>query len=128
MADNLTTTPGAGATVRARDTGTALVQVNDVYPGVATITGAPVSFTVGSTATGKSGGATFTLPAGTTHVRCSVVTDAVKFTEDGSTVPSATVGNLLTVGTYIELDQAMALNFIRVTSDASVTLSPRKYV
>lgn len=130
---NVNVSEGSGKVIATRQVAGVEYQVIDVYPGVGTVTGPPVSFTVTATATGKagvpSGGTTFNLPTGTTHVRITVEVDDVKFTEDGVTTPSATVGNLLPAGTtLVELDNALNLNFVRSGAvNATVTLSPRKY-
>lgn len=128
MADNVGVTPGTGATMRSRDTGTAQIQNIDVAPMVPTPTGVPSNFTLTTTASGKSGGATFTLPAGTTHVLVSVTGQDVTVTEDGATAPTATVGLRIPAGSIVELPLALNLNFFPVASGAAVCLVPRKYV
>jgi hypothetical protein len=70
---------------------------------------------------------TSTLPSGATHALVSVRTDAVHYTEDGSS-PSATAGIYLPAGFVGELACPAALKFFRVTGDAIVALSYRKYV
>jgi hypothetical protein len=128
MADNVGVTPGSGATMRSRDTGSAQVQNVDVAPMVPTSTGAPINFTLTTAASGKSGGGTFTLPAGTTHVLISVTAQDVTVTEDGATTPTASVGARIPAGSLVELALASSLNFFPVASGAAVCLTPRKYV
>ena len=70
---------------------------------------------------------TSTLPSGATHALVSVRTDAVHYTEDGSS-PSATNGIYLPAGFVGELACPQALKFFRITTDAVVALSYRKYV
>jgi hypothetical protein len=69
---------------------------------------------------------TLTVPSGATHALITVSTNDVNFTEDGST-PSATNGLRLPAGFVGELSLPQALKFIRVSADAVLNVSYRKY-
>jgi hypothetical protein len=69
---------------------------------------------------------TQTVPSGATHCLISVRNDAVHYTEDGS-APSATNGIYLPNGFLGELAIPQALKFHRVTTDAIIAISYRKY-
>ena len=130
MANDVAVTEGSGPKkMKTREASSNIhFQGTDVAPYVPTSTGAPVNFSATGTATGKSGGGTFTFPAGTTHVLLSITTADVMFTEDGSTTPTSSVGTRLPAGSLVELGLAMNLNFIGVGGTAVIGASPRKYV
>jgi hypothetical protein len=69
---------------------------------------------------------TITIPSGATHALVTVSTAAVNFTEDGTT-PTTTSGLRLPDGFIGELALPQALKFIRVTLDAVVNITYRKY-
>ena len=70
---------------------------------------------------------TQTVPSGATHCVVSVRNDAVHYTEDGS-APSATSGIHLPANSVWELPIPQALKFHRVTGDAIIAITYRKYV
>lgn len=132
MADDALTVidaSGTTRTLRSRDVGSGKQgQKIDVGPWVPTPTGAPVTFTVASTASGVDGGGTYNIPDDTTHVIITVEAFPIRITEDGTTAPTATLGLLLPVGSIIEMGNARNLNYIGVGGTARVNLAPRKYI
>lgn len=69
---------------------------------------------------------TLTVPSGATHALLTISTNDVNFTEDGSS-PSATNGLRLPAGFVGELALPAPLKFTRVTADAVLNVSYRKY-
>jgi hypothetical protein len=123
VADDFTiTTRDGDRDLRAVEAATGIWQpVNKVAPHMPTVvSGAQYAQTVTSSVF------TQTVPSGATHCLVSVRNDAVHFTEDGS-APSATNGIYLPAGFLGELAIPQALKFIRVTTDAVIAISYRKY-
>lgn len=100
----------------------------DVAPWTHVATGETVAFTAGAAASGRSGGGSFTIPAGTTHVVIGVKGGNVRMTEFGTNPPTATTGIPLADGFLGEWALAFQLNFIAESGAPVVTLAPRKYV
>jgi hypothetical protein len=109
-------------TLRAVEAATGIYQpVQKVAPHMPTVvSGAEYAETVGSSVF------TMTVPSGATHALVTVHGDDVNFTEDGST-PTATDGLRLQAGFIGELAIPQALKFIRVSTDATVNITYRKY-
>jgi hypothetical protein len=123
MADDFTiATRDGDKDVRAREITSGLYSPKqDVAPWMPTVVaGAQYNQTVGASVF------TQTVPSGATHCLVSVRTDGVHFTEDGST-PSAANGIYLPAGFIGELAIPQALKFFRVTADAIVAISYRRY-
>jgi hypothetical protein len=119
VADNYTR---QGQTFRAIDNSSVFLPIVGVVPGglPIVVSGAQYAQTVTSSVF------TQTVPSGATHCLISVRNDAVHYTEDGTT-PSATNGIYLPAGFIGELAIPQALKFFRVTSDAIVAISYRRY-
>jgi hypothetical protein len=123
MADDFTiATRDGDRDLRAVEAAAGIFQpVNKVAPHMPTVVaGAQYALAVSSTAV------TLTVPAGATHCLLTVHGDAVNMTEDGST-PTASNGLRLPVGFIGELALPAALKFIRVTGDATLNVTYRKY-
>lgn len=124
MADNFTiTTRDGDLDVRTREVSAGLhVPKQDVAPFMPTVvSGAQYNLTVSTSVV------TLTVPPGATHALVTVETNDVRFTEDGSS-PSATNGLYLPAGFLGELALPAALKFIRVSADAKINVSYRKYI
>src|SRR5512134_1169441 len=123
MADNFNiATRNGDKTLRAVEAATDIFQpVQKVAPHMPTVvSGAQYAQTVGS------GVFTMTVPSGATHALVTVHGFDVSMTEDGSS-PSSTNGLRLPAGFIGELAIPQALKFTRVTTDATVNISYRKY-
>lgn len=123
MADDFTiTTRDGDKDVRAREITSGLfAPKQDVAPWMPTVvSGAQYAQTVGASVF------TMTVPSGATHALVTVHSNDVNFTEDGSS-PSTTNGLRLPAGFIGELAIPQALKFTRVTSDAVINISYRKY-
>jgi hypothetical protein len=125
VANNLAILDGTGAakTARTEDIGGDIhAQLQKVAPWMPTVvSGAQYNQTVTSSVFMQ------TVPSGATHCLISVRNDAVHYTEDGSS-PSATAGIYLPAGFIGELAIPAALKFHRVTTDAVIAITYRKYV
>jgi hypothetical protein len=123
VADDFTiTTRDGDRDLRAVEAATGIWQpVNKVAPHMPTVvSGAQYAQTVGS------GVFTMTVPSGATHALVTVHGFDVNMTEDGSS-PSSTNGLRLPAGFIGELALPAALKFTRVTSDATLNVTYRKY-
>jgi hypothetical protein len=110
-----------GNTFGSRTTGGVDYPTVDVAPLLPiVVSGAQYAQTVGS------GVFTLTVPSGATHALLTISGNDVNFTEDGSS-PSATNGMRLPAGFVGELALPQALKFTRVTADATLNVSYRKY-
>jgi hypothetical protein len=123
MADDFTiATRDGDKDVRAVEVSSGLYQpVQKVAPHMPTvISGGQYNQTVSSSAF------TITVPSGATHCLVTVSDDAVNYTEDGTT-PTAASGLRLPEGFVGELAIPQALKFVRVTTNALVNITYRKY-
>lgn len=123
MADDFTiATRDGDKDVRAREISSGLYSPKqDVAPWLPTpISGGQYNQTVSTTVF------TMTVPSGATHCLVTVSNAAVNFTEDGTT-PTVSSGLRLPDGFIGELAIPQALKFVRVTSDALVNITYRKY-
>lgn len=123
MADNFTiATRDGDKDVRTREITTDLHSPKqDVAPWLPTVvSGGQYAQTVTSSVF------TITVPSGATHCLVTVSGNDVNYTEDGTT-PTAAAGLRLPAGFVGELAIPQALKFIRVTSDAIVNVSYRRY-
>lgn len=123
MADNFTiATRDGDLDVRARNiSGTLFAPKQDVAPWLPTVVaGGQYNQTVSTSVV------TLTIPSGATHCLLTVSNAAVNFTEDGTT-PTAAVGLRLPDGFIGELALPQALKLIRVTADALVNVTYRRY-
>jgi hypothetical protein len=123
MADDFTiATRDGDKDVRAREITSGLfAPKQDVAPWLPTVvSGGQYNQTVGASVF------TITVPSGATHCLLTVSNAAVNFTEDGTT-PTAAVGLRLPDGFIGELAIPQALKFIRVSSDALVNVTYRRY-
>lgn len=123
MADDFTiATRDGDKDVRAREISSGLfAPKQDVAPWMPTVvSGGQYNQTV----TGSV--FTITIPSGATHALVTISDAAVNFTEDG-TNPTTSSGLRLPDGFIGELALPQALKFIRVTTDAVLNITYRKY-
>lgn len=124
MADDFTiATRDGDKDIRAVEATTGLYQpVNRVAPHMpSVVSGGQYNQTVSSSVF------TQTVPSGATHCLVTVSNADVNFTEDGTT-PTASSGLRLPAGFVGELAIPQALKFIRVTTDATVNITYRRYI
>jgi len=124
MADDFTiATRDGDKDVRAREISSGLfAPKQDVAPWLpAVVSGGQYNQTVSSSVV------TITVPSGATHCLLTVSNAAVNFTEDGTT-PTTASGLRLPEGFIGELAIPQALKFIRVTTDAVINVTYRRYV
>lgn len=84
------------------------------------------SLTVSSTAVALSSADNGGPTPNHTHAFLTVETDQVRFTVDGTTAPTSSVGHLLNAGDTLLLDsqnQLQNVQFIRITTDVTVKCS-----
>lgn len=125
MADDLGTTPGAGAVLRAKDLGSAkLAQAVAALTMPYSVTG----YDADDVTTSASDPHT-TIPAGTTHALYTISGGAIRFRQDGQN-PSSTSGLYIGDGGAFEIAGATNIDNLRVvamTTTVRLTCEFRRY-
>lgn len=125
MADNITVTPGSGATMRTKELSAGVhAQTVMVVTMLPTVVAGNQTLTVSTTPD-----TTLTVPTGATHALMTVDTGGgdIRYWEDGSS-PSTSAGLLVPAGSAAELTNLSSVKMRSTTGTAAVNISYRKYV